>query len=838
MDVNWLNANYLPWLILFFPLLSAAIIMLVANRSVIASQAVSVGGIGLSWVLSLLLFVKTVWSTDKALGEDIFGSQLDWLDIGAHTFRVGVMVDPLTAYMLLMVPLACLMIFIYSVGYMRGDPKNARFFGYLALFAGAMLTLTVADNFLLLFIGWEVMGFCSYSLIGFWAHKKSAMEAGVKAFMTTRVADVLMLVGIGYLFVLTTTIDGVPNPTLNFRELMYNALPAETAVEPEAEAAAPAAEDQSIPAEGEGLTSGEEQAAASSGEVEGGEGVAEAEHVAGPTIVDRLTEIDSPLFGMNAAVLIGVLLVIGTVGKSAQFPLHTWLPDAMEGPTPVSAMIHAAAMVSAGVYMLVRVFPLLSAGANFHEFDYNTTMYLMGLVGAITALGASVLAVGQDDIKRILAYSTVSQLGYMVAALGIGAWVAAAFHLINHAFFKALLFMASGSVIHAMEHGEHHAHEGGDAPHHEEPDGLIMDYCAPPNNIQRMGGLLHRIPVTAITMALGGLSLAGFPLVTAGFWSKDEIISEAWHGAASDPFPLLILLMLLLGAALTAFYTARMWFMTFWGTPRTDAAAHSGLGSLRKQWVVFWNRRGLSEDYKLTQEPITARDRLSANQMELPLVILAFLAVTAGFIGIHKSLVGRNPLHDFLAGTLLEHPEVIGFNVLPMLVSMILALGGLTLGWYIYGRRPVKEGEADPVQVALGPQLWTLLQNRLYIDLFYRRYLLRPFESFVSEERWALPGEEKKPEDERVMVSGINYVDRGIIDDLLHSIAAGFVWLGEAVKRFNTVVIDGFIDGVVYSLGDFAKWFRQAQTGRVQQYLLFVTLALLAIGTLLIIQVR
>ncbi|MBN1563725.1 MAG: hypothetical protein JXA10_07795 [Anaerolineae bacterium] len=824
MDVNWFNANYLPWLILFFPLLSTAIIMLATNRSVVASQAVAAGGIGLSWVLSLLLFAKTVWTTDKALGQDIFGSQLDWMDIGPYTFRMGVAVDPLTAYMLLMVPLACLMIFIYSIGYMRGDPKNARFFGYLSLFAGGMLTLTVADNLLLLFIGWEVMGFCSYSLIGFWAHKKSAMEAGVKAFMTTRVADVFMLVGIGYLFVMTGTIDGVANPTLNFRDLMYNVLPGSAidADNPAYEVGDPEAE---ADAEGEHAADAEE----SHGD----------EHAVGTTIVDKLTEVDAPLFGVSAATLIGILLLIGTVGKSAQFPLHTWLPDAMEGPTPVSAMIHAAAMVSAGVYMLVRMFPLLSAGADFHNFDYNTTMILMGTIGAVTAIGASILAVGQNDIKRILAYSTISQLGYMVAALGIGAWVAAAFHLINHAFFKALLFMASGSVIHAMEHGEHHAHEDGhEHAHHEKPDGLIMDYCAPPNNIQRMGGLIHRIPVTAITMAIGGLSLAGFPLITAGFWSKDEIIAEAWHGAGSAPFPAFVLICLLFGALLTAFYTARMWFMTFWGTPRSDAAAYAGLGSLRKQWVVFWNRRAMSKDTKLTQEPITARDRLSANQMEFPLAVLAFLAIFAGFIGIHADLVGKNPLHDFLAPTLLHHPVAIDFDILPMLFSMAIALLGIGGGWLLYGRKPVEKGETDPVEAQLGPQAWSLLQNRLYIDIFYRKYLLGPVEWFVSAEKWALPGEEEKPEDEQIKVSLSDYIDKGIIDDILHWIASVFSNLGEFCKRFNTVVIDGFIDGVVYKIGDFARWFRQTQTGRVQQYLLFVTLALLAIGTLLIIQVR
>ena len=790
MDINWFSANYLPWLILFFPLLSFVLVVLVTNRSVVASQVVSVTGIGLSWLLSMLLFVKTVWAMDKSLGQDVFGSSLNWLDIGTHTFRIGVMVDPLTAYMLLMVPLACLMIFIYSVGYMRGDAHNSRFFAYLSLFAGAMLTLVLADNLLLLFIGWEVMGFCSYSLIGFWFHKPSAMEAGVKAFMTTRVADVLMLVGIGFLFVATASLEGTRGPTLNFREIMYQpfgVVAAEATAEGEHEATAGAA--------------GEHAGAA-------------------PTMLDALVDMKAPIFGVSALTLISVLIIIGTIGKSSQFPLHTWLPDAMEGPTPVSAMIHAATMVSAGVYLVVRMFPLLSAGADFHNYDYNTAMYMMGLVGAFTAFGAAILAVGQTDIKRILAYSTISQLGYMVAALGIGAWVAAAFHLVNHAFFKALLFMASGSVIHAMEHGEHHAAEHGhEHEHHEEPDGLVMDYCAAPNDIRRMGGLMHRIPVTAITMALGGLSLAGFPLLTAGFWSKDEIIADAWHGMTHDPFPLLVLFLLLTSAGLTAFYTARMWFLTFWGTPRTPAAEHAGIGSLRKQWVVWWNRRPWSRDTKLVQEYASPKDLLSANQMELPLVVLAFLAITAGFIGIHEAILGKNPLHDFLTPTLAQHVEALDFNLLPMLASMAVALGGLGLGWWVYGLNPVREGQMDPTERALGPEIWRVLQNRFYIDIFYRRYLLRPVEWFAVN----------------IVIQAI---DKETIDGVLEFIAEAFTLLGEAFKRFNTVVIDGFVDGLVYALGDFARWFRQVQTGKVQQYLLFVTLALLAIGTLFLIQVR
>ncbi|HVO69213.1 MAG TPA: NADH-quinone oxidoreductase subunit L [Aggregatilineaceae bacterium] len=761
MDINWLNANYLPWLILLFPLGSFLLIVLVTNRRVVLSQIIALAGISIAWLLSMLLFVKTVWTTDKSLGRDVFGSSLNWLDLGKYTVRMGVMVDPLTAYMLLMVPLVCLLIFIYSLGYMRGDEHNSRFFAYISLFAGAMLTLVLAGDMLMLFIGWEVMGFCSYSLIGFWFHKKSAMQAGVKAFMTTRVADVLMLVGIGYLLAVTTTLPSGPGPTLNFRDILYN-----------------------------------------------------------EEMLKHLVDTKAAIFGGSAASLIGVLLVIGTIGKSAQFPLHTWLPDAMEGPTPVSAMIHAATMVSAGVYMVVRMFPLLSAGTDFVNFSYNAPMVLMGLTGSVTALGAAVLAVGQNDIKRILAYSTISQLGYMVAALGIGAWFAAAFHLVNHAFFKALLFMASGSVIHSMQHGEHAAAEFGHSPeHHEEPDGLVMDYCAPPNDIQRMGGLLHRLPVTAITMAIGGLSLAGFPLVTAGFWSKDEIIAEAWHGAANHPFPLLILVLLLTAAGLTAYYTARMWFLTFWGVPRTAAAEYSSVGSLRKQWVVWWNRHGWDKNVKLTQEPITTRDRLSFGQMELPLVILAFFAITAGFIGIPKAIFGRNLLYDFLAPTLLERPEALGFNIWPMLFSIVIVLGALGLGYWVYGIRPLRQGEIDPTEWALGPGIWRTLQNRFYIDILYRRYLLRPVQWFA----------------ERVVIQSI---DKETIDGVLETIAELFTHLGEFFKRFNTIVIDGTVDGTLDLLLRFSRWFRQLQTGRVQQYLLFVTLALLAIGTLLIIQVR
>ncbi len=424
MDLNAFisDPNFLPWLIPVGPLLAFLIITLLTNRSHlipatseaygghhpdyegmlvpvvtdrsrVVSVIIGLIGIGLAWIIALVV-VGHAFAIDH-LGENVLASSANWLDTGLTTFKMGVMVDPLTVIMLIMVPLACSMIFIYSVGYMAQDPRQSRFFSMIALFAGAMLTLVVADNLLLLFVGWEIMGLCSYLLIGFWFEKESAYKAAIKAFTTTRVADVIMLLGIAYLYANTGT--------LNFHEILRN-----------------------------------------------------------QATLDALAQTPSILFGglgFSAAGLIGIFLVTGTIGKSAQFPLHVWLPDAMEGPTPVSAMIHAAAMVSAGVYMIIRMYPLLSAGADPAHGIFSPPMILMSLVGALTALFAATIAVAQNDIKRVLAYSTISQLGYMVAALGIGAYVAAAFHLITHAFFKALLFLASGSVIHGMEHGEHHVHE-------------------------------------------------------------------------------------------------------------------------------------------------------------------------------------------------------------------------------------------------------------------------------------------------------------------------------------------------------------------------------------------
>jgi NADH-quinone oxidoreductase subunit L len=816
--MNWFDPNFTPWLIPLPPFLSFVLIVLFLGRSKFLSHLTALSAVLISWVLAWGVFFNSVATGD--FGAVAYGHSIAWMDLGVgEAFRMGVLVDPLTAVMLFMVPLAIVMIFVYSVGYMGAYPeddphqkRHTRFFAYLSLFAGAMLTLVVADNLLLLFMGWEVMGLCSYLLIGFLFEKKSAYQAAVKAFMTTRIADVLFIIGIGYLYGLTGT--------LNFRDILYN-----------------------------------------------------------PEVLERLAATPAPLLGVSAASLIGMLIVVGTIGKSAQFPLHVWLPDAMEGPTPVSAMIHAAAMVSAGVYLIIRMYPLLSAGGDPHHGAYTEPLILMGVVGSVTALFGAVLGVGQNDVKRVLAYSTISQLGFMVAALGIGAYVAAAFHLITHAFFKALLFMSSGAVIHAMEHGEHLAHGHDDHGHEDEhahdahghpeevagqpwgmlhggahdetlpewspkmiPDGLVLDAVAPPNDMRYMGGLLQRIPLTAIAFLIGGLSLAGFPLLTAGFWSKDEILADAWVVGTSEGvywLHLLVFISLVISATFTAFYTGRQWLLTFWGKPRSDMARLATLMSGHEhndekldalnpfqRWVAVVNddsavSENLRQQNKLVRFFSVYRDSFS---MQFPLMILAFFALTAGFVGIHPEFpvfnlfTGENNFFkNFIKYTIPETPETPPFSLIPVFFSFAAALGGLAGAWALYGRKPLEAGQTDPVEALIGAGAWKTLQNRFYLDNVFLRIFYVPFEWFGRRFTY-------------------EEVDQKTINEIIHNVGDIANNIGEATKRFNYVVIDGVGDGIPILLGRFGRWFRNIQTGRAQQYMLYVALALIAMGALLVLR--
>ena len=450
----WLAGGKLPicsvWIVLFAPLVAAVLITLVTRKWKGLSAALSIGAILLSFALSVGLFL--VFAVKHIEHQP---HTIQWLVVGDGVrIEFGMLTDPLAMLMLLVVTGVGSAIHIYSLGYMKGDPGFSRFFACLSLFTFSMLGIVLANNFIQIFIFWELVGASSYLLIGFWFEKASAAEAGKKAFLTTRIGDVGMMLGI----LLLWSHAG----TFNFAEIQAK-LPAL------------------------GLSTG-------------------------------------------TLALIGVLIFTGAVGKSAQVPLHVWLPDAMEGPTPVSALIHAATMVAAGVYMLCRVSWLILPSA--------TALTLIAWIGGLTAIMAATIAIAQNDIKRILAYSTLSQLGYMVMAVGLGGPTQAMFHLTTHAFFKALLFLGAGSVIIAL--------------HHEQ-------------DIWKMGGLWKKTPITFWTFLIGTLALAGVPPLS-GFYSKDEILLLAFE--KSTP----LFLMAITTAFLTAYYMGREVFVVFFGKPRDPHA--------------------------------------------------------------------------------------------------------------------------------------------------------------------------------------------------------------------------------------------------------------------------
>jgi NADH-quinone oxidoreductase subunit L len=707
-----MTTEYLIWLLPLPPLLAFFLIVLFTNKSKALSHSIAVGAALLSFAGSMVVFFSTLGVEN--FGKTVFESSINWLPTGDTFLKIGVLIDPLGAIALFFVAWTILMIFIYSVGYhnfgqpdgdhdhkglpphgatvtdehghkhtvLSVEPMYSRFFAFIGLFAFGMYTLVVSDNLLTMFVGWEIMGLCSYLLIGFWFAKPSARAAGIKAFMTTRVGDVFMLLGIAFLYTATGT--------LSFREIFT------------------------------------------------------------PETLAALGAAETAVFGLSAAGLIAILLFIGTIGKSAQWPLHVWLPDAMEGPTPVSAMIHAATMVSAGVYAVLRMFPLLTVGWDGHG-AITPAMTVVALIGTFTAIFAATIALAQNDIKRVLAYSTISQLGFMIAAIGIGAYVAAAFHLVTHAFFKALLFLGSGSVIHGMEHGVLHT----------------GNHKVDPQDMLNMGGLRKKMPITFWTFLIGGFALAGFPFVTAGFWSKDEILADAF---AHEQW--VVLITLSIAALMTAFYTMRQITLTFFGEPRTKEAEHAH------------------------ETPWT---------MTLPLVILSVFAVGYGWVGIPKNfpVLGEFSSHwfkYFIIGSLLEKPEAVEFSWIPLMISLVVALGGLALGWLVY--KDYKAGQPDPLQKPLG-SVYTLLQNKWYFDEFYNFFVVKPV-VWISEVFTSL------------------WMDKGLIDGILHFIGKLPIWIGDFLRnKFDKPFINEFIgDGTATVFQRAGHELRYTQTGRIQTYLI------------------
>jgi NADH-quinone oxidoreductase subunit L len=549
------------WLIPLFPLLAFLALTAMGRQMKELGTGISIVAMFASFVLALLIFIERIGGS----AVDYTWDKLDWLKVGDFTLNMGFEVTNLNALMLVIVTLVSLLVNIYSRGYMKEDERINVFFGYIALFSFSMLGLVISENMLELYIFWELVGVCSFLLVGFWYHKPEARAAAKKAFIVTRIGDVGLFIGILMLFWY------MPGHALDFSSI-HNA-----------------------------FTSGK--------------------------------------IAPDITTWIAILLFVGAIGKSGQFPLHTWLPDAMEGPTPISALIHAATMVAAGVYLVARTFDI------FHATPDALTV--VAYVGGFTAIFAATIGVAQNDIKRILAYSTVSQLGYMMMALGISAsYASGMFHLFTHAFFKALLFLGAGSVIHAVH----------------------------TQDINEMGGLSRKMKVTTWTFAIGALALSGIPPFS-GFWSKDAILAEAY---SHEP---LLFWVGVIAAFFTAFYMARLFFLVFMGQKRSDYEAHE-----------------------------------SPSSMTLPLIVLAILAVVAGFIN-----TPFNPwLGSWLTGEHHEEPA----NWAAIVISTLAGLLGIGLGYLMYLKRSIPR---DAISGKV-PGLYVLLNRKYFIDELYTWILIKPLQ--------------------------------------------------------------------------------------------------------------
>ncbi len=576
----------------------------------------------------------------------------NWISLGERYGNVGqwiglsFYIDRLTGMMLLFVTVVSLMVVIYAIGYMRdhhGHPERGyeRFFAFLGLFVFSMCMLVLAGNFVLLYLGWELVGLCSYLLIGFYYGKPEAAAAAKKAFLVNRIGDFGFALGIFAIFAFVSPLCASGENPLDYAVVFKYAA--------------------------------------------------------------QLSE--------GQLTLIALLLLCGAIGKSAQFPLYVWLPDAMEGPTPVSALIHAATMVTAGIYMIARCGPIFAASA--------TTLQIVAIVGAIGALLAASIAMAQYDMKRILAYSTISQLAYMFVGLGCGAPDSAVFHVFTHAWFKALLFLCAGSVMHSM--------------------GGVID-------LRRFSGLRDVLPRTRILMLTGCLALAGFPLLS-GFWSKDEIVHAAFDSPTGHSLPWLGWVMLAT-AALTSYYTFRMYFLCFSGPLRLPEEAG---------------------EHPHESPPVMLR----------PLYVLAAGAILAGFLGVTLKFSGSESFlgvfkphgffHEYLAPSTIVPGEKHGGGLWLMYLSGAIAIGGIALAWARYGTAPQK----DPDQAALG-EVWNLWHAKYWVDELYDAAFVRPL---------------------RRLGQVLFAIDRNAID--------GAVWFVSAVPRGTGAMLRLMQGGVMqaYALG-------------------------------------
>jgi NADH-quinone oxidoreductase subunit L len=701
----------LLWLIPALPLMAAGLSALAKQRRRRLAASLAIGSMILALALSCVAFVDTLQHAGHGSATrqvlNFFWFQSGDPQMSDTALRLGWVLDPLAAVMLVMVSLVGLLIFIYSLGYMAHDENFTRFFCFLSLFASAMLGLVIANSLLLLFICWEIVGLTSYLLIGFWYHKPSAATAAKKAFITTRLGDLALLLGMVWLYSQTGTL------------LFYD----------------------------------------------GGRGCLEQSALA--KLVVQTTS-----FGLAVSTGIALLIFCGAIGKSGQVPLHVWLPDAMEGPTPVSALIHAATMVAAGVFLVARVYPLMAA----HPPGVTSVpgaLQVVAWVGVITAVFAASIAVAQTDIKRILAYSTVSQLGFMMLGLGVGGVAVGMFHLITHAFFKALLFLGAGSVIHG---------------------------CREEQDIRRLGGLRKLMPVTFATYAVGMLALSGFPLVFSGFWSKDAILHSAHDWDTPAPFYLGIF-----AALLTAFYMTRQVCYVFFGQSRASVSLVPYAPEDTPQSGEQPSRNG-----QAGRLPCVPHESLPV--MIIPLLVLAAFSVLLGFIGtpawpwFQGFLSGESTTGHL--GKLLE-PQVLGLMVL----SSAVVLAGLGLGWWLYGRRPVWSADQPDALEQWQPEVFALLREKYFVDEIYEGSVIR-FNAWGAR-----------------ACDWLDYwVWNGVVQ-LLSLLVLGLAWFDRFLDEY--VVNPGFDEGC-RRLTKGGTLMSRLQGGRVQNYLRLISVALAVLVLFLI----
>jgi len=724
--------NNLLSIIIFAPLAGAVINWLIGGRlrNELFSSVVACGSIAISTIVAFMIAFGIGTPHKGALidpeGQPILDHIWTWINVGGFRADFALGMDELSGIYACFVTFVGLLIHIFATGYMKGDSGFYRFFAYLNLFMFAMLTLVLADNYLLMFVGWEGVGLCSYLLIGYYIQKDEARKAAKKAFVMNRIGDWGVLMGIFLVFTLTGSIsffdknvDGVEVQSV------FSYVVAHMSADP---------------------------------------------FTWGAIVAGGLTSV-------------GVLMFIGATGKSAQIPLLTWLPDAMAGPTPVSALIHAATMVTAGVYLVVR-------SNAIYQFS-PTAMWIIAVIGAATALFAATIAIGQNDIKKVLAYSTVSQLGFMFLAAGVGAFVVAIFHVMTHAFFKALLFLGSGSVIHGM--------------HHEQ-------------DMRKMGGLKKHMPITFITMAAGWLAICGIPIF-AGFFSKDEILYKTF--AADNYFPgglkfpgeEILWGVATVTAILTAIYMTRMMIMTFWGKERfhdvlpgeehhaDDHADDAHHADAHADDDDDDHHHALPHDFKPHESPWV---------MTVPLIVLAVLSTFGGLVGVPyamSSLVGAGDVntfehtlepviaeksehgtgekkevkHFFAAAAKTEtgaaaaydshSPEVIQKERLLAGLSTVLAVLGISIGFMLFWKTPLRK-------------MPKILEEKWRLDEFYNGYIVDPITKLSTVGLW---------------------------------------------KGFDVGFIDGIVNGIGSAVAEFGNLARRVQVGFVRSYAAVILLGALAV---------